>query len=112
MAAASADEAVKGTVRAITCAGDVRWDSGSYRTSHRDFFEMRINIVRSVIDQVIGNCKTEASRKPVVMNEHIAQVLKAWRQESMYTSPTDWVWASPEERPPALWLATVMRYYI
>jgi integrase len=78
-----------------------------------DFFEMRINIVRSVVDQVIGNCKTEASRKPVVMDEHIAQVLKAWRQESVYTAPTDWVWASPQKkgRQP-LWPATVMRYYI
>jgi integrase len=78
-----------------------------------DFFEMRINIVRSVVDQVIGNCKTEASRKPVVMEEHIVQVLKAWRQESVYTAPTDWVWASPQKkgRQP-LWLATVMRYYI
>jgi integrase len=78
-----------------------------------DFFELRINIVRSVVDQVIGYCKTEASRKPVVMDEHIAQALKAWRQESMYTAPTDWVWASPQKqgRQP-LWLATVMRYYI
>lgn len=41
-----------------------------------DFFELRINIVRSVVDQVIGNCKTEASRKPVVMDDHIAQALK------------------------------------
>jgi integrase len=45
-----------------------------------DFFDLRINIIRSVVDQVIGNCKTEASRKPVVMDEHIAQALMAWRQ--------------------------------
>jgi site-specific recombinase XerD len=78
-----------------------------------DFLEMRINIVRSIVDQVIGNCKTEASRKPVVMNEHIAQALMAWRQESVYTAPTDWVWASPQKKgKQPLWLATVMRYYI
>ncbi|HEY7404275.1 MAG TPA: site-specific integrase [Candidatus Angelobacter sp.] len=78
-----------------------------------DFLEMRINIVRSVVDQVVGNCKTEASRKPVVMNEHIAQALMAWRQESTYTAPTDWVWASPQKKgKQPLWLATVMRYYI
>jgi integrase len=78
-----------------------------------DFFNLRINIIRSVVDQVIGNCKTEASRKPVVMDEHIAQALMAWRQESVYTASTDWVWASPQKcgRQP-LWLATVMRYYI
>jgi hypothetical protein len=55
-----------------------------------DFFNLRINIIRSVVDQVIGNCKTEASRKPVVMDEHIAQALMAWRQESVYTASTDW----------------------
>jgi len=78
-----------------------------------DFFELRINIVRSVVDQVIGNCKTEASRKPVLIDEHIAQALTAWRQESVYTAPADWVWASPQEHgQQSLWLATVMRYYI
>jgi integrase len=30
-----------------------------------DFIGRRINIVRSVVDQAIGKCKTEASRKPV-----------------------------------------------
>ncbi|MGZ4855885.1 MAG: tyrosine-type recombinase/integrase [Candidatus Angelobacter sp.] len=62
-----------------------------------DFIELRINIVRSVVDQVIGQCKTETSRKPVVMDEHIAQALIAWRQESTYTAPSDWVWASPHK---------------
>src|SRR6185312_12386419 len=78
-----------------------------------DFIELRINIVRSVVDQAIGNCKTEASRKPVVMNEHIAQALIAWRQESVYTASADWVWASTQKKgQQPLWLATVMRYYI
>lgn len=44
-----------------------------------NFFKLRINIVRSVVDQVLENCKTEASRKPVGMDEHIAQALIAWR---------------------------------
>jgi integrase len=78
-----------------------------------DFIGRRIYIVRSVVDQAIGKCKTEASRKPVVIDEHIAQALMAWRQESTYTVPTDWVWASTqmEGRQP-LWLSTIMRYYI
>ena len=78
-----------------------------------DFIGRRINIVRSVVDQAIGKCKTEASRKPVVMDEHIAQSLIAWRQESTYTAPADWVWASTRMawRQP-LWLSTIMRYYI
>jgi len=78
-----------------------------------DFIGLRINIARSVVDQAIGKCKTEASRKPVVIDEHIAQVLIAWRQESTYTASADWVWASTQMagRQP-LWLSTIMRYYI
>jgi integrase len=78
-----------------------------------DFIGSRIEIRRSIVDQIVGNCKTETSRKPVVMDEHIAQALIAWRQESMYTGPQDWVWASPHRkgRQP-LWLSTIMRYYI
>lgn len=78
-----------------------------------DFIGARIEITRSVVDQAIGKCKTEASQKPVVMNEHIAHALVAWRQESMYISPDDWVWASPQRKgKQPLWLSTIMRYYI
>ena len=66
-----------------------------------------------MVDQAIGKCKTEASQKPVVMDEHIAQALIAWRQESTYTAPADWVWASTQmPGKQRLWLSTIMRYYI
>jgi len=81
--------------------------------SDLDFLGRRINIVRSVVDQAINGCKTEASRKPVPMDEYISQVLTAWRQESAYTDPSDWVWASPQmhgKQP--LWLSTIMRRHI
>jgi hypothetical protein len=70
---------------------------------------MLINIVRAVVNQVVGNCKTEVSRKPLSWMITL-QALMAWRQESTYTAPTDWVWASLQKkgRQP-LWLATVMR---
>jgi integrase len=78
-----------------------------------DFLGRRINIVRSVVDQAINDCKTEASRKPVLMDEYISQVLIAWRRESVYTAPGDWVWASPQmQGKQPLWLSTIMRYYI
>ena len=78
-----------------------------------DFIGGRIEITRSVVDQVIGKCKTEASQKPVVIDEHITHALVAWRQESMYTGPDDWVWASPHRKgKQPLWLSTIMRYHI
>jgi integrase len=78
-----------------------------------DFLGLRINIVRSVVDQAVNRCKSEASRKPVVIDNYISTALVAWRQESTYTAPGDWVWASPQmhgKQP--LWLSTIMRYYI
>jgi integrase len=78
-----------------------------------DFIGRKINIVRSVVDCSIGPCKTEASRKHVPMNEHIAEVLMGWRQESLYTKPEDWVWASPHKqgRDP-FWPQTIMRRFV
>jgi site-specific recombinase XerD len=78
-----------------------------------DFMDLRINIVRSVVDQAVGTCKTEASRKPVPMDEYMEKALIAWRQESVYIAPTDWVWASPQMKgTQPLWLSTIMRYFI
>jgi len=78
-----------------------------------DFIGGRIEITRSVVDQDIGTCKTEASRKPVVIDQHIVRALLAWRQESMYTSPDDWVWASPQRKgKQPLGLSSIMRLYI
>jgi site-specific recombinase XerD len=73
---------------------------------------MLINIVRAVVNQVVGNCKTEVSRKPLSWMITL-QALMAWRQESTYTALTDWIWASLQKkgRQP-LWLATVMRYLL
>jgi len=78
-----------------------------------DFLRGSILVTRSVVDQAVGNCKTEASRKPVVMGPYIAQALVTWRQESPYADPEDWVWASPHKKGmQPLWLSTIMRYYI
>ena len=78
-----------------------------------DFISGRIEITRSVVDQAVGKCKTEVSQKPVVIDENIVCALIAWRQESTYTGPDDWVWASPHRKgKQPLWLSTIMRYYI
>ena len=54
-----------------------------------DFISGRIEITRSVVDQAVGKCKTEASQKPVVIDGHIVRALVAWPNESMYTDPDD-----------------------
>jgi hypothetical protein len=77
-----------------------------------NFFEMRINIVRPVVDQVVGNCKTEVSRKPFVMDEHIASAHGMATGKHVHNSHRFGLEFATEEGSAALWLATVMRYLL
>src|SRR6202042_2444716 len=59
-----------------------------------DFDELQINVRRSIYLNVIGHCKTEASRKPVPMDPIVASELWSWKQDSPYRQSDDWLFAS------------------
>jgi integrase len=40
-----------------------------------DFENLQVNVIRSVVHQVVGNCKTEASQKPVPLDASVAEDL-------------------------------------
>ncbi len=83
-----------------------------------DFANLLIDVRRSVVDQVVGRCKTEASQKPVPIDEYTAQDLLSWYRVTPYREPADWVFTSNSCRAgknrgkQPLWLQTVMRYHI
>ena len=83
-----------------------------------DFAELEIDVQRSIVDQVVGRCKTEASQKRIPLDEHTAQDLQAWYRETPYRELDDYVLASNSSRAgkkrgkQPLWLSTIMRYYI
>jgi hypothetical protein len=58
------------------------------------FFRSTFNS-RVFFHQVVGNCKTEASQKPVPLEASVAEDLWLWKQSSPYNRPEDWVFASP-----------------
>jgi integrase len=60
-----------------------------------DFVGMQIHVRHSIYLNVVGNCKTEASRKPVPMDPILASEFRAWEQDTPYGQPDDWVFASP-----------------
>jgi len=78
-----------------------------------DFEELQINVTRSVVHQVVGNCKTEASQKPAPLEASVAEDLWLWKQSSPYNRPADWVFASPwtNGRQP-LWPDSLLRRWI
>ena len=63
-----------------------------------DFHKNEINVTRSIVFQVVGPCKTEASQKPVPLDALLAEALKLWHHHSQYGEFDDWVFASPAAR--------------
>lgn len=61
-----------------------------------NFESLEISLNRAVVHQVIGNLKTEASRKPIPVAPELAESLLSLRLRSAYNQPEDWVFASPE----------------
>lgn len=60
-----------------------------------DFEKLQISVTRSIVMQHLGECKTEASRKPVPLDPRLAESLYNWRRSSPYPRSEDWVFASP-----------------
>ncbi len=64
-----------------------------------DFDDLQINVQRSIYMNIVGNCKTEASRKPVPMDPILASELWAWKQDSPYEQPHDCVSSQSGQKP-------------
>lgn len=62
-----------------------------------NFAELAISIQRSVYLGIIGNCKTETSRKPVPLDERVAADLWLWKETTKHCNSEDWVFASPHK---------------
>src|ERR1700745_3265284 len=63
-----------------------------------DFQKNEISVTRSIVFQIVGPCKTEASQKPVPLDSRLAEALKVWRGHTNYSKKEDWVFASPTAR--------------
>jgi integrase len=78
-----------------------------------DFENLQINVTRSVVHQVVGNCKTEASQKPVPLESSVGEDLWLWKQSSPYNRPNDWVFASPWTKgKQPLWPDSLLKRWI
>jgi integrase len=60
-----------------------------------DYANQRINLRRVWVDnKVVERMKTEQSEAPATMSPTLAEVLKSWRQQTAYSRPSDWIFAS------------------
>ena len=60
-----------------------------------DFEAKQIHINRSIVQNVIGICKTESSPKPVPIHAHLVEALLKWHGKTPYQSSESWMFASP-----------------
>lgn len=78
-----------------------------------DWKTLQMEVIRSVVDGIVGRCKTETSRRPVPIDQFTAGELLAWKKESCYTQPADWVFASEKVQgrmPP--WTDTLLDRFL
>jgi integrase len=83
-----------------------------------NFDKKQMNVVRSVVEMVLGDVKAEASKKAVPLDDFMLEELSAWHRFTPYKEPGDWVFASDSPRAGAkrgkqpYWPATIMRHFI
>ena len=63
-----------------------------------DFENLEISVTRSIWHQVVGDCKTEASAKPVPLDTYMAEDLQRWRRQSDFAEVDDYMFASENMR--------------
>lgn len=78
-----------------------------------DWKTLQMEVTRSVVDGIVGKCKTETSRRPVPIDEFTADELLYWKNETCYAKPDDWVFASEKvqgKMPP--WTDTLLDRFL
>jgi len=95
-----------------------RGELAGLRWQDIQFQELSIMAQRSVVDQVVGNVKTEASKRPIPIDPFVAEDLLLWCQTTKYNRPEDYVFATDAPRAgkkrgkQPVWLSKVMSYRI
>jgi len=78
-----------------------------------DFKNRQLWVTRSIVQQVVGSCKTEASQKPVPLHDYLISALRSWHRRTPYRTPESWVFASPKKRGrDPYWGQQLLRHHI
>ena len=74
---------------------------------------LKLRVTWSIWHQVLRNCKTDASAKPVPMDSYMARDLLRWRRQRVYASDDHYVLASETMKgKQPYWLDNLMKRHI
>jgi len=76
------------------CLGLSRSELTGLRWSDFDWDGATLTISRGVVNNHVGNPKTQARRKPVPLAPELIRILQEWRRQTPYAADSDWVFAS------------------
>jgi len=78
-----------------------------------DFDNLELQVTRAIWHQIVGDCKTEASAKPIPLDSYMADDLQRWRKQSAYPMDDDYIFASETMRgKQPYWPDNLMRRHI
>lgn len=60
-----------------------------------DWLNKTVRIERGVVKQIVDNVKTNCSARTMTCADELLEVLKQWRQITQFSTPEDWMFASP-----------------
>jgi integrase len=60
-----------------------------------DWLGERLHIRRGIVEQIVGDVKTEGSAKTFSVASELLDRLKSWKQRSDFSGAEDWIFASP-----------------
>jgi len=60
-----------------------------------DWLGEQIHIRRGIVEQVVGDVKTEGSARSFPLTGELLEQLKTWKQRSDFSCAEDWIFASP-----------------
>ena len=63
-----------------------------------DFANKQVFVTRSIVKQIVGKVKTEASQKAMPLDDQIISDLTAWHGETKYNSPDSYIFATDANR--------------
>ena len=60
-----------------------------------DWLNGTLNVERGIVHQVIDDVKTPESERLMHIDGEVLSVLMSWKQQSQFSTPEDWMFASP-----------------
>jgi integrase len=60
-----------------------------------DWLDSRLSVRRGIVNQIVGDVKTQGSAKTFNLAAELLERLKSWKQSSQFSGSEDWIFASP-----------------